>query len=227
MPKKYIIHVISGTHWDREWRHTAEQSKPRLVELIDSMIEILENNENYKVFCLDGGMVVLEDYLTIRPEKKEKLKKLAKSGRISLANWYTLPEMFTVAAEALIRNLKLGQQMAKEYGGAMKSGYTPTSYGQISQLPQIYKEFGIDNAIFYRGTTKYLYKPLFLWEGLDGSKLHVLRTFDEVTRTNWFFYVHQPLVLGKKPVDLTYYYNQNDYLFICVTHIIMKEALNF
>lgn len=234
MPKKYIMHVISGTHWDREWRHTAEQSKPRLVELIDSMIEILENNENYKVFCLDGGMVVLEDYLTIRPEKKEKLKKLAKSGRISLANWYTLPEMFTVAAEALIRNLKLGQQMAKEYGGAMKSGYTPTSYGQISQLPQIYKEFGIDNAIFYRGTTKYLYKPLFVWEGLDGSKLHVLRTFDEVTRTNWFFYIHQPLVLGKKPVDLTYYYNQNDLpVHMCDSHYyergfkLLQESYTF
>jgi len=208
--KKYVMHVISGTHWDREWRHTAEQSKPRLMELIDSMIAILEQKHSYKVFCLDGGMVVLEDYLTVRPESRDKIKKLIQAGRVDLTNWYTLPDMFTVAPEALIRNLKLGQDMAREYGGAMKSGYTATSYGQTSQLPQIYQGFGITNAIFYRGTNKHFLKPLFLWEGADGSTLHTLRTFDEVTRTNWFFYVHQPLVVGKPPRDLSYSYQRGN-----------------
>ena len=32
---KKTFHVISGTHWDREWRFTAEQSLLRLAELID------------------------------------------------------------------------------------------------------------------------------------------------------------------------------------------------
>ena len=208
--KKYVMHVISGTHWDREWRHTSEQSKPRLMELIDTMIEILENKPSYKVYCLDGGAVVVEDYLSVRPKNKERLKKLIQAGRVQLVNWYTLPDTFTVAPEALVRNIKLGQDMAKEYGGAMRSGYTATSYGQTSQLPQIYQGFGITNAIFYRGTNKHFLKPLFLWEGADGSRLHTLRTFDEVTRTNWFFYVHQPLVIGKQPRDLSYSYRRDN-----------------
>ena len=74
MKKKYIMHVVSGTHWDREWRHTAEQSKLRLTDLMDYIIHLLETNERYQCFCVDGGMVVLEDYLTIRPEKKEQIK---------------------------------------------------------------------------------------------------------------------------------------------------------
>jgi|GEM_PF-437118 len=205
--RKYLMHVISGTHWDREWRHTAEQSKPRLVDLIDSMMVTLDKKPEYKTYCLDGGMVVIEDYLTIRPENKQRLKKYIEDGRIQLVNWYTLPESFTVAGEALIRNLKLGQDMAAEYGGAMSSGYTATGYGQTSQLPQIYKGFGIENAIFYRGTNKHLLTPLFHWQSPDGSKIHVLRTFDEVTRTNWFFYVHQPLVADKPARDLTYRYD--------------------
>jgi len=207
MSKAYRMHVISGTHWDREWRYTAEQSKPRLVELVDSMMDTLEKHPSYKTYCLDGGLVVIEDYLTIRPENKERLTKLIKSGRVQLVNWYTLPEMFTVAPEALLRNIKLGQDMAAEYGGAMSSGYTATGYGQTSQLPQIYLGFGISNAIFYRGTNKHILQPLFLWEGVDGSRIHTLRTFDEVTRTNWFFYVHQPLVVGKPARDLSYSYD--------------------
>ncbi|UCG17105.1 MAG: hypothetical protein JSV19_03550 [Phycisphaerales bacterium] len=207
MSDEYIMHVIPGTHWDREWRHTAEQSKPRLAELVDSVIDTLESKASYETFCLDGGQVVLEDYLTVRPENRERLAALIRAGRLQLVNWYTLPDMFTVAPEAIIRNIQLGQTLAAQYGGSMASGYTATSYGQTSQLPQIYRGFGITNAIFYRGTNKHLLSPLFLWEAPDGSRIHVLRAFDEVTRTNWFFYVHQPLVLGKPPRDLGYTYD--------------------
>jgi mannosylglycerate hydrolase len=206
--KKLLMHVISGTHWDREWRHTAEQSKPRLVELIDGMMDTLEKNPEYKTYCLDGGYVVIEDYLTVRPENEQRLRKLIDSGRVQFVNWYTLPETYTVAPEALIRNIKLGQEMAKKYGGVMRAGYTATSYGQTSQTPQIYNGFGIKSAIFYRGTNKHFLTPLFIWQGKDGSKLHTLRTFDEVTRTNWFFYVHQPLVVNKAVADLSHYYDR-------------------
>jgi len=209
MSKKYQMHVINGTHWDREWRHTAEQSKLRLVDLMDNIINILETKESYKCFCVDGGMIVIEDYLTIRPENRERIKKLIESRKMWVVNWYTLPETNTVAPESLIRNLLWGHKMSAEFGGGMKSGYTATSYGQHSQMPQLYQGFGIDTAIFYRGTNKYAIEtPLFKWEGADGSVLDTLRTFDEVTRTNWFFYVHNPIVLGKPSKDLSYTYDR-------------------
>jgi mannosylglycerate hydrolase len=216
MGKEYQMHVICGTHWDREWRHTAEQSKLRLVDLMDQIIKVLEENHEYSSFCVDGGTVVIEDYLSIRPENLGRLKKLIKMKKMQIVNWYTLPETNTVAPEALIRNLLLGHRMAEELGGGMKSGYTATSYGQNSQMPQIYRGFGIETAIFYRGTNKHIVAPLYRWEGLDGSRLFALRTFDEVTRTNWFFYVHQPLVLGKPCRDLTYTYRrENDPVHLC------------
>ncbi len=206
--KKMTMHVISGTHWDREWRHTAEQSKLRLCDLMDNIINILETREDYKCFCVDGGMIVIEDYLSVRPENKERIKKLISQKKMLVVNWYTLPETNTVAPESLVRNLLMGHKMAKEMGGGMKSGYTATAYGQNSQMPQLYNGFGIDTAIFYRGTNKYEMTPLFIWEGADGSTLHTLRTFDEVTRTNWFFYVHNTVVLGKPPKDLSYTYDK-------------------
>lgn len=204
---KRIVHLISGTHWDREWRHTAEQSKLRLTDLMDNIINLLETKPSYHCFCVDGGTIVLEDYFSIRPENRERVTKLIQDKRMFIVNWYTLPETNTVAPEALIRNLLLGHKMAAELGGGMKSGYTATSYGQPSQLPQLYRGFGIENAIFYRGTNKYVLTPLFDWEAPDGSVIATLRTFDEVTRTNWFFYVHGPAVLGKGLKDLSYTYD--------------------
>ncbi|MGI6392196.1 MAG: alpha-mannosidase [Candidatus Izemoplasmatales bacterium] len=206
---KKTVNLINGTHWDREWRHTAEQSKLRLVDLMDSVIDVLETKESYQYYCIDGGTIVLEDYLSIKPEMKTRIKKLIKAGKLIIVNWYTLPETNTVAPESLIRNLLWGHQMAKEFGGGMNSGYTATSYGQPSQLPQLYRGFKINNAIFYRGTNKHILTPLFRWRAPDGSEILTLRTFDEVTRTNWFFYVHGPAVLGKGIKDLTYTYDKN------------------
>ena len=201
-PKK-LFHVISGTHWDREWRFTAEQSLLRLAELIDELFEILEQNPDYKCFLLDGGTVVIEDYLNVRPENEERLRALMNAGRIQTVMWYTLPEMSTVAPESLIRNLLMGKRMADKFGGAVNAGYTATSYGQISQLAQIYSGFGMKSALSYRGTTKEQVPPICRLESPDGTQIFHLRCFDEVTRTNWFFFPHYKLVLGKHPRDLS------------------------
>ncbi|MEN4041459.1 MAG: glycoside hydrolase family 38 C-terminal domain-containing protein [Anaerolineaceae bacterium] len=234
MTKKFKMHVISGTHWDREWRYTAEQSKLRLVDLLDAALELLEDNHAYLCFCVDGGTVVLEDYLTVRPENRDRIKKLVEAQRMQVVNFYTLPETNTVAPESIIRNLLVGQRMANEFGGGMKSGYTATSYGQNSQMPQIYQGFGIETAIFYRGTNKHILAPLFRWEGIDGSCLYALKTFDEVTRTNWYFYVHQPLVLNKPCRDLTYTYNREQIpVHLCDeglyerAFVLLKERYDF
>ena len=197
------MHVISGTHWDREWRFTAEQSLLRLAELIDELFEILEQNLGYKCFLLDGGTVVIEDYLKVRPENEERLRALMQAGRIQTVMWYTLPEMSSVAPESLIRNLLMGKRMADRFGGPVNAGYTATSYGQISQLAQIYSGFGMKSALSYRGTTKESVPPICRLESPDGTRIFHLRCFDEVTRTNWFFFPHYKLVLGKHPRDLS------------------------
>ena len=74
--------VISGTHWDREWRYTADQSLLRLTQLVDDLLAILEQNPDYACFHLDGGTVVIEDYLAVRPENEARLRKLMREGRV-------------------------------------------------------------------------------------------------------------------------------------------------
>jgi alpha-mannosidase len=77
-----IIHVVSHTHWDREWYLTYEQFRFRLVALVDRLLDLLDRDPSYKYFHLDGQTIVLEDYLEIRPEQEPRLRKAIEPGRI-------------------------------------------------------------------------------------------------------------------------------------------------
>ena len=207
-PVRKKMWVISGTHWDREWRYTADQSLLRLAQLVDDLLTILEENPDYTCFHLDGGTVVIEDYLAVRPENAGRLRKLMRAGRVISVPWYTLPELNTIAPEAIIRNLLVGKRWGDDFGCGMTTGYTATSYGQISQMPQIYHGFGCNTAMSYRGTNKHQVPPICHWESPDGTRIYHIRCFDEVTRNNWFYFPHYELVLGKDPRDLRLKYDK-------------------
>ena len=206
--ERKVCWVISGTHWDREWRYAADQSLLRLTQLVDGLLDILESTPDFTCFHLDGGTIVIEDYLAVRPENTARLKRLMRQGRVISVPWYTLPEMNTVSPEALIRNLLVGKRASDEFQGGMVTGYTATSYGQISQLPQIYAGFGLQAAMTYRGTNKYQVPPICTWQSPDGTSIYHIRCFDEMTRTNWYFFAHYELVLGKDPRDLRMKYDK-------------------
>ena len=46
-----------------------------------------------------------------------------------------------------------------------------------------------------------------MWEGKDDSRLYTVRTFDDTTRQNWYYYPYYYLVHNKKFIDLTYHYD--------------------
>ncbi len=148
---RYRATLVSHTHWDRAWYCTFQEYRVRLVRLIDNLIEILQNDPDYRVYMLDGQMSVLDDYLEARPDQRETLQALCRSGRTQVGPWFVLADEFLVSPESLIRNLQLGHRIGKDYGGVMKIGYVPDGFGHIAQLPQILRGFGIDNAFFWRG----------------------------------------------------------------------------
>ncbi|GGC89643.1 alpha-mannosidase [Thalassobacillus devorans] len=166
------FHLISHTHWDREWHQTYQQYRVKLVRFMDELIQLLEGSPEYSSFMLDGQTIVLEDYLEIKPEKREAIVKLVQKGQLLVGPWYIQPDEFIPSGESLIRNLLIGQQIADEFGQAMKIGYLPDSFGQSAQIPQVLNGFGINYALFWRGITEEeTANTDFWWEGLDGSKV--------------------------------------------------------
>ncbi|MDZ7797096.1 MAG: hypothetical protein U5N56_08640 [Candidatus Marinimicrobia bacterium] len=185
--KNAVFHVISNTHWDREWRYPYQKNRQELVDMMDSLLDILEREPAYRAFHLDSQTVVIRDYLEIRPEKADLIRKFVQNKRLFIGPWYILPDEFMVSGENLLRNLLLGHETGIEYGGVTKVGYSPFSWGQISQLPQIYREFGIDVLMFYRGVNSLDSKKAeFLWTGADGTEVYASR-FSTMPRYNFYF----------------------------------------
>lgn len=204
MKKNKIFHVISNTHWDREWRFPFQRNRQMLVDMIDEVLNILTKEPEYRAFHLDSQTIVLRDYLEVKPHKKNLIKKLVKENRLLIGPWYILPEEFQVGGENLIRNLLLGHKVCKEFGGVSKIGYSPFSWGQISQLPQIYKEFGIELIMFYRGINSLDSKKAeFIWEGADRTRA-VTSRFSTMPRYNFYFYIYRPVIHNEFFSDVEY-----------------------
>lgn len=144
-------HIISHSHWDREWYLPFEKHRFYLVKLMDALLEKLENDPDYKSFHLDGQTIALDDYLEVRPEKFELVKKYIQEKRIIIGPWYILQDAFLTSAEANVRNLVIGINETKKYGPYSKLGYFPDTFGIYGQAPQMLKQAGIDTAAFGRG----------------------------------------------------------------------------
>ena len=161
--------IVPHTHWDREWYSPFQKFRMRLVDMLDAFLPALEADASYSHFLLDGQMAVVDDYLEVRPDAAPVLRRLASEGRLAMGPWYTLPDEFLVSGETVIRNLQTGIARAAEFGGAMDVGYLPDMFGHISQMPQIFRLFGFEHAVVWRGVPATVDRTAFLWSSPDGS----------------------------------------------------------
>lgn len=173
-----------------------------LVKMMDELIEIMENDPEYRFFTLDGQAIVLEDYLEVRPQMRERLTRLIRDGRILIGPWYSLVDCYSVNPESIVRNLLVGDAFCKQFGEPMKLGYSIFSFGQMAQLPQVYAGFGIHDIVFYKGASvREFPQSEFIWRAPDGTKAFATRLGKE-KRWNFFFDFDIPVILGgdaKKP----------------------------
>ncbi|MDQ0255863.1 alpha-mannosidase [Evansella vedderi] len=151
--QKKTAHIISHSHWDREWYMSLEEHRYYLVKLFDDLLEKLEEDPDFHSFHLDGQTIMVDDYLAVRPEKEEEVKKYIWEGRLVIGPWYILQDAFLTSSEANVRNLLYGMQTTKEFGQEGNLGYYPDTFGIYGQAPQLLKQAKIDVAAFGRGVT--------------------------------------------------------------------------
>ncbi|HNR35303.1 MAG TPA: glycoside hydrolase family 38 C-terminal domain-containing protein [Candidatus Hydrogenedentes bacterium] len=225
MKKPHEIHVISNTHWDREWLNDFQETRLMLVEFFDRLLDVLEKEPGYDSYLLDSQAVPLEDYLELRPEKREILTKHVTEKRLYVGPWYTCPEAFCVNGESLVRNLLYGHRVARGFGHVMKVGYTPFSYGQPSQMPQIYAGFGIDTILFYHGVSHDDTPNEFWFEGSDGTRLFASQ-MSSGARYNFYHNIYRRIRYGARIDDREYEWGQGGLPFhLCGESHCMEHHL--
>lgn len=166
-----VFYAVS-THWDREWYKAFQGFRYDLVKVTDNIINALKNDK-LDVFTFDGQTIVLEDYLDIKPQNKDVLISLIKSGKLKIGPWYVMPDELLVSGESLIRNFLTGKAIAEKFGvKPWAYGYMNDIFGHIAQMPQILSGFGIKSAYLGRGlgTVDRDYTN-FVWEAPDGSEV--------------------------------------------------------
>ncbi|HLP16778.1 MAG TPA: glycoside hydrolase family 38 C-terminal domain-containing protein [Bacteroidota bacterium] len=202
-------HIVSHSHWDREWYRSFEYFRAMLVRMVDDLLDILGNDPEYRCFTLDGQTSVVEDYLAVRPEREPEVARYVKEGRLYVGPWYVLPDEFLVSAEATIRNLMTGRKIASRFGVEMKAGYIPDSFGHIATMPTILRGFDIDNVLLYRGfggeagqdTSEYW------WHAPDGTRALMVHFYKDGYSGGYFHHSTSEEILHrfasvKKELDL-------------------------
>jgi mannosylglycerate hydrolase len=150
MPRLTDVLVVAHTHWDREWYHTAERFRQRLVALIDELLD--DPPAAGESFLLDGQAVLLDDYLAVRPERAAELSALLRDGRIEAGPWYVLADELIPGGEALVRNLLAGRAAVRRLRGEPPPVlYCPDSFGHPAALPALARGFGCELVVLWRG----------------------------------------------------------------------------
>jgi mannosylglycerate hydrolase len=171
---KRTFMIVSHTHWDREWYRPFEAFRARLVRMMDALLDLLERDPAFRHFVMDGQTVPLDDYLEIRPDRRETVERLVREGRLLAGPNYMLPDEFLIGGETWIRNLMTGIRSARQYGAVMNVGYSPDAFGHIAHLPAILRGFGLDAAVIWRGVGTNVDVSEFRWAAPDGSEVLVV-----------------------------------------------------
>lgn len=184
------VHIVSHTHWDREWYDPLYVHRLRLYDLFEDLIKMDKENK-LKKFWLDGHYITVEDYLKVDNFRYEYIKKLVEEGKLLIGPWYILQDEFLTGNESQIRNLQIGIKLSKRLGHSAKVGYFPDSFGNAGQMPQILKKSGIDIAYFGRGVNAVGFNNEVMdeyntrsseiyWQSPDGTKIPA------VLFANWY-----------------------------------------
>ncbi len=163
------VSIVPHTHWDREWYEPFPVFRVRLVTLVDELLALLERDPGYRRYLLDGQTTVIDDYLSVRPEARERVEALVRAGRLALGPWAVLMDEYMVSGETIVRDLQRGLARAVELGGAMRVGYLPDMFGHVAQMPQLLRLAGINHAVVWRGVPAIIEHTAFWWTALDGS----------------------------------------------------------
>lgn len=147
--KKTVIAYLH-THWDREWYREFEVFRLRLLRVFDNVLDLLEQGK-IPSFYFDGQVSALLDYLELRPEKEQQIRDFIEAKKLFIGPCFTLVDEFLTDRTAFEKNLEIGMKISKNFGCTDFIGYLADTFGHSQNIPKIFKQYGIDKCVVWRG----------------------------------------------------------------------------
>lgn len=178
--KSYTGHLVGHAHidnpWLWEWQESIVAGRDTFTQAVKFMKEFPGFTFSQSSSALYAG--IERDY----PELFDQIKAMVLKGQWEIVGGrITEADLNMLSPESHARQFLYGQSYFREkFGKTAKVGWEPDTFGHTSQMPQILKLAGCDYYYFCRGGKD---KPLFWWQGPDGSRV---LAFDETATGSWY-----------------------------------------
>jgi alpha-mannosidase len=175
--KQRHFHLLGHAHLDMAWLWPVNETWLVAQNTFTSVLNLQQDFPDLK-YCHTSPVLYawIEKH---RPDLFKAIKKAvkAKSWEVVGGMWVE-PEVNLISGESLVRQLLYGQHYFQEKFAEMaKVAWLPDSFGFTWQLPQIFKQGGIEyfvtGKLHWNDTTKFPY-GVFWWQSPDGTQLLTL-----------------------------------------------------
>ncbi|MDO8587800.1 MAG: glycoside hydrolase family 38 C-terminal domain-containing protein [Armatimonadota bacterium] len=167
----YTCHLIGHAHIDMNWLWLW----PETVEICqNTFTSVTDFMDQYPDFTYSQSQAAA--YLAVqntKPELFAKMRKYIKEGRweITGGTWVE-GDVNMASGEAIVRQILYAKQYFREaFGKESEICWLPDSFGHPWTVPQIVKKSGLKYYFFMRCGVG---KPVFWWQGIDGSRVLAL-----------------------------------------------------
>ena len=175
--KQRCFYPIGHAHLDMAWLWTTQETYGVAQRTFQSVLN-LQQEFPYLTFC-HTSPALYEWIEENRPDLFAAIVEAVKQGKWEvIGGMWIEPEVNLVSGESLVRQLLYGQRYFQEkFGEITKAAWLPDSFGFCWQLPQIFKQSGIDyfvtGKLHWNDTTKFPH-GCFWWESPDGTQIFTL-----------------------------------------------------
>lgn len=195
--KQRCFYPLGHAHLDMAWLWTKEETYEVAERTFQSVLSL---QQDFPYLTFGHTTPALYEWIEQnRPDLFTQIQKAVQQGKWEiLGGMWVEPEVNLVSGESIARQLLYGQRyFTEKFGKIATVAWLPDSFGFSWQLPQFFKQGGINyfvtGKLHWNDTTKFP-KGCFSWESPDGTRLLTLMSPPNVTG-----------VMDTNPITMTNY----------------------
>jgi alpha-mannosidase len=172
--REFKVHLIGNAHIDIAWLWRMAETKMVAHNTFDT---VLTNMTEYPELCYAQSQALTYEWMEKEyPELFERIRQRIQDGTWEVVGgMWVEPDCNLISGESWIRQLLYGKKYFREkFGVEVRTGWNPDSFGYNWNMPQIYRQSGIERfitqKIWWNDTTVFPYF-VFWWQGVDDSRL--------------------------------------------------------
>ena len=181
--KRFTLYFNSNAHIDAAWLWREQETIEVCKNTFASVLNMFDARPD---FTYTQSAAAYYDWMErLYPDLFKKIQQRVKDGRWEVVGgMWVEPDCNLPSGESWARHLLYGKRYFREkLGVEVKIGWNPDSFGYTWNMPQFYRNAGIDAFITQKigwNDTNVFPHRLFWWESPDGSRVLSYFPFDYV-----------------------------------------------